>query len=507
MERSAAGVVTVEAGQVTDGIDLATRLGGVVTGKVINAWNEYPIYPGWVRARPAGMWAGDWSYRIDTDGTYRIGGLSGAYQLTVSQERYLLYDSEPFSIGPGEKLTIDIALTPAEGTPYATISGVACEAESAATGCWIPDPEDGTTMIPLMGVTVEARNPEGKLLGTTTTDMSGWFMLEELIPGTIVVTMPEAPAGMETLEPLTYTLAYDEYVWDAELMAQRVGVHLVLESWLTQGEPEVSQETEFHLEAVFASTQESVDPFDVTGVTVSVFLPDGLEYVTHSGDGPFDPGSGIWTIPELPYLGRAEMTIVLDAGAEGVFRPHAEVASSDWPDPGAVFGDGRGDDFTSQRVEVSPVEVPTVEEAVIGGRVWRDANDDGIRDDDEAGLAEVTVIAIGEAGTSRSVVTGSDGSYRMTELAEGSYQVVLDEETLPDDVVAPEGLAVTLGPETVLTDTDFACVEVTPPFAWWIVGLGAAVLVGALGITWLLLGRRRMQVPVPTDPVAEKTTV
>jgi hypothetical protein len=302
-------------------------------------------------------------------------------------------------------------------------------------------------------------------------------------------------------------LAYDEYVWDAELMAQRVGVHLVLESWLTQGEPMVSQETEFHLEAVFASTRESVDPFAVTGVTVSVFLPDGLEYVTHSGDGPYDPGSGIWTIPELQYLGRAEMTIVLEAGAEGVFRPHAEVASSDWPDPGAVFGDGRGDDFTSQRVEVTPVEAPPVEEAVIGGRVWRDANDDGIRDDEEAGLAEVTVIAIGEAGTSRSVVTGSDGSYRMTGLAEGSYQVVLDEETLPDDVVAPEGLAVTLGPDTVLTDADLACVEVPTPFAWWIVGIGAAVLVGAFGVTWILLGRRRRQVPVPTDPVAEKTTV
>ncbi|MBW1637741.1 hypothetical protein G3H63_01400 [Microbacterium resistens] len=67
----------------------------------------------------------------------------------------------------------------------------------------------------------------------------------------------------------------------------------------------------------------------------------------------------------------------------------------------------------------------------IGDRVWLDENRDGVRGDDEPGIAGVTVELLDADGNPVTdadgnpitVVTGDDGSYRFTDLPYGDYQL------------------------------------------------------------------------------------
>jgi hypothetical protein len=501
--------VTVTAGEQTTGIALATQIGGTVTGSITDAWTGAPIGHVWVdveKHRPYiyGDWSA-WGYEVGADGTFRAGGLSGEYRLRYHQDGdYLPAESEPFTIGPGQELTIALSVTPAYGTPLATVAGTACEVDGTSTRCWTPDPEDpegGTIHHPLAGVAVEARTPDGTLLGTTTSDPWGWFQLENLNPGTIIVSA-SPPAGMRMVGSLEYDLGPNEGVWDAELMARRLEVRHGLTSRLVPDQIGPGEQAELIIEAVFAGTAGSLAPFDVTDVVVAVHLPEGVDYVGHVGDGPYDVASGLWTIPRLPYMGRARMTITVTVAGEGTFRLNAEIAGSDWPDLSAAFGDGRGDDFTSETLEVLIVEPAPVEEAVIGGVVWKDADGDGVRDPDELGLGGVTVVATLDDGSSMTSVTSSDGTYRLTTLPAGSYTVTLEAGTLPAGLESADVFVVELEGEGSFLGADFGCVEVAGSLFWWIGGTAVLVLAGASVFAWLMTRKR----PTPAT-VEEETTV
>jgi hypothetical protein len=74
--------------------------------------------------------------------------------------------------------------------------------------------------------------------------------------------------------------------------------------------------------------------------------------------------------------------------------------------------------------------------ADIGDYVWYDADQDGIQDGGEAGIADVTVNLYDAAGTSLvqlgSTTTGADGLYSFTDLVPGDYML---EFVLPDGFV------------------------------------------------------------------------
>lgn len=72
----------------------------------------------------------------------------------------------------------------------------------------------------------------------------------------------------------------------------------------------------------------------------------------------------------------------------------------------------------------------------IGGVVWADSNANGVREADEEGAANVTVIVANSAGaTVDKAVTGRDGSYSFLRLADGDYQVSI--ETPDDEAFSP----------------------------------------------------------------------
>lgn len=74
-------------------------------------------------------------------------------------------------------------------------------------------------------------------------------------------------------------------------------------------------------------------------------------------------------------------------------------------------GNGSGYDF---REQVSSLR----------GFVYRDLNDNGAMDAGEAGIAEIEITLRGANGFTRTVVTGSDGSYRFDGLPAGTYSLL-----------------------------------------------------------------------------------
>lgn len=475
----------------------AQEAAGVVTGRVSDAWTGEAITDGRVAISPwdAGQ---EWHPVATTslsNGEYRFSNLeAGRYRVLATSPDYVAYYSDAFWLGPGQVLTIDLSPVPTYG---AVVAGIVCEVETATGMCILPDGDAPSPANAVAGVAVEARSTTGSLLGATTTDRWGWFRLEDLLPGTIVVSSA-APPGMELVDPVRYTLGRYEAIWETELKIMRVDTHLGLDSSVAPATAAPGEEVSLRLVATFLEADPSADPFDVTGVRVGVHLPPDVVYVGHTGEGRFDPSEGLWTIDELPNLGRAEMTIMVTVSNEGVHRLHAEIAASDWPDRAATYGDGRGDDFTEVSVEVrTPAPV---DQAEIGGIVWLDGDGDGTRSGDERGLEGVTVLATVEGAPALPTVTGADGIYRFTELPAGVYRVSLQSNTLPEDVAAPEtSYVLTLEAESAYLTADFGCTAVGGVSAWWFIGGGAAVAFLGLALLAGSLYYRRRGTPQPVD--------
>ena len=75
---------------------------------------------------------------------------------------------------------------------------------------------------------------------------------------------------------------------------------------------------------------------------------------------------------------------------------------------------------------------PPEGQAVIGNYVWVDENSDGMQDVGEPGLANVTVNLLDINGNFiASRITDSEGQYLFMNVTPGTYQVVIDEATLP----------------------------------------------------------------------------
>src|SRR5690606_10197981 len=73
--------------------------------------------------------------------------------------------------------------------------------------------------------------------------------------------------------------------------------------------------------------------------------------------------------------------------------------------------------------------------ASLGDRVWHDRNANGVQDDGEEGIANVTVnLLLGDCttATGQSTTTNATGIYGFSSLTPGSYCVHFDLNTLPD---------------------------------------------------------------------------
>jgi len=110
-------------------------------------------------------------------------------------------------------------------------------------------------------------------------------------------------------------------------------------------------------------------------------------------------------------------------------------------------------------------------EGMIGGRVWLDANRDGVMDPDERGLPGIP-IGLSD-GSDREIlhraITGEDGRYMFRGLDAGTYEVWVHDPPAEMSSTTPINMHVLLssgmGGVSSFTEADFGFVrhEVTPP--------------------------------------------
>jgi len=101
---------------------------------------------------------------------------------------------------------------------------------------------------------------------------------------------------------------------------------------------------------------------DVTGVSVTDVLPSGLDLLTASGDGSYDPSTGVWLIGDMPKGSSATMVFETSVQVTGEIVNVAEAATHNEDDIDSVPGNGPQDPveddddiakITSELVDVS----------------------------------------------------------------------------------------------------------------------------------------------------------
>ena len=180
----------------------------------------------------------------------------------------------------------------------------------------------------------------------------------------------------------------------------------------------------------------------VAQARVRDLIPSGFAYVGDDSGGDYDPGTGIWTVTDLPPGGQARLTISVTMRPAGVHLNRAEIVQSSLPDPdsdpsvGAAvddLGDGLADDDEAQAAVAYAGTGAT-----LSGTVFLDHGASG------AATAFDGLQGTGEEGSGRAVVRVLDGGGALIGtpglLADGTWRLVL-----PDDHAGPVTVEVAAG--------------------------------------------------------------
>jgi uncharacterized repeat protein (TIGR01451 family) len=79
-----------------------------------------------------------------------------------------------------------------------------------------------------------------------------------------------------------------------------------------------------------------------TAVTVRDSLPAGMTWISDTGGGAYDPGTGVWTVASLASGALAQLQITARVDTAGAKVNFAEVTASSLPDPDSTPGNGNG---------------------------------------------------------------------------------------------------------------------------------------------------------------------
>ncbi len=195
---------------------------------------------------------------------------------------------------------------------------------------------------------------------------------------------------------------------------------------------------------------------------------NGNETVSFGSLSPFDS----WDIEVGDYVEIVYSAQV--AGAWFVAGAHSNTIDADWSgldgnNPAErIYDDGvtaPGSFMDGNQDQATAVYTVPQEDLELGDTVWFDANNNGIQDGGETGIAGVRVETEVDLGGGTvyqaTAITGANGEYRFTHLNSATYIVSVNTVTLPDGLVQtyelPDGSAMDNETSVDLADGD-------PPF-------------------------------------------
>ena len=176
----------------------------------------------------------------------------------------------------------------------------------------------------------------------------------------------------------------------------------------------------------------------IADVTVNLLDSDGNVIATTTTD-----ANGIYLFDELP---PATVTVQVDSSTlpEGVTQTFDRDGT---PDHSTTVTLPEGENITDADFGYEP----PAQVGSIGDYVWMDTDGDGVQDDDEVGIPNVTVILTDENGNQTTATTDENGLYKFQELPAGQYTITIDPNSLPTGVGQTFDLDGTLDHSTNVT--------------------------------------------------------
>jgi hypothetical protein len=270
------------------------------------------------------------------------------------------------------------------------------------------------------GVTVNLLDGKGTFITDTTTDSKGFYLFDNLNSGDYIVEFVK-PDGYSSFSPIDQG-GDDALDSDANVFGQTGIINL------SNGENDTSVDAGLLPQLYLGDKvwedlngngiQDNGEP-GIGGVTVNLLDSNGnnIGNTKTAADGSykFAVDSGDYSL-QFTAPGGYTFTITDAAG------------SNETNDSDAFFGGGTST-VTITTTDNYDIDAGLYLPASIGNFVWLDANKNGIQDNDESGVSNVTVNLLNsdKSGGGPSAVTNSDGFYEFTNLAPGTYYVQFEQ--------------------------------------------------------------------------------
>ncbi len=117
-------------------------------------------------------------------------------------------------------------------------------------------------------------------------------------------------------------------------------------------------------------------PSNGSGITVLPTLPTGLVYVSDTGNGSYDPNTGLWTVGNLAASGNTQLQIVVRVEKPGALTASAQVASANEADADSTPGNGIASEDDQDDVTLGGVQIDLEVTNEVVGSTTPDLGDD-----------------------------------------------------------------------------------------------------------------------------------
>jgi hypothetical protein len=296
------------------------------------------------------------------------------------------------------------------------------------------------------GVTVTLYNSGGTAIGSTTTDVNGYYQFINLAAATYSVGFSNLPSGYSFTGSTGTTSADPTINSDANpatgrtanfalLAAQSLqGLDCGLTAGLASGLGSIGNKVWYDLPGGTSGVQEAGE-LGVSGVIVTL-LDAGVDGIVGNGDDGASRTTTTNALGEYIFTSLAAGNYAVQfsnlPGTYTVTTSNAGIDDGLDSDGGAV-GTGGAPAGASRtgvynlaggedNLTVDLGLVPPANTNTLGNYVWFDKNNDGIQDVTEQGLAGIMITLYNNAGTAIALTTTNvNGEYLFTGLADGNY--------------------------------------------------------------------------------------